>query len=177
MVGRLHPRFIAIAAALAAPVLGACDGEDGGSSKTTADRTDEARPAGGGREVTDSEEVRIGTQEGVGGPYLPFGEPAVRPMTLEAFEDAIVVDARWQGWGRPTATARGVARVRLCQPSCAAGKTERRPGARVEALRIRTGKCRREPVRFYTRAVIHWPPGLGLPQRQAIRLSPKCVGA
>jgi hypothetical protein len=54
------------------------------------------------------------------------GRLAQRPRTI-AFSDVTITRLRWSHWGARAATARGRARVNLCDPSCAAGRTASGP--------------------------------------------------
>lgn len=120
-------------------------------------------------------DARVGAQAGVATEYMRFGSEPTRPTLLEANEDAVVMDVEWETWGAPQARGLGSARVNTCNPTCADGRIELREGARVVLSRVEDGECRGRPGRFYTRARITWPGGLGLPERQAVRLFARCA--
>jgi len=122
-----------------------------------------------------AEDVFVGAQAGIAQPYIPFGNNPERPTVLEATEEAILIDVSWREWGSPRASGTGTARVNTCEPSCAEGGIERRPGARVELSELRSGKCRGDEARFYTRARVRWPEGLDLPESESVQLFPRCT--
>ena len=49
----------------------------------------------------------------------------LRPAAMRLASDTTLSGAQWTGWGGPTATARGIATVRICNPSCGGGYNER----------------------------------------------------
>lgn len=130
-----------------------------------------AKPAPGGGDT----DTLVGAQTGVAVPYIAFGDRPFQPRVIEATEDAVLTGVAWSRWGSATPAGTGSVRVNTCDPSCAEGKIERRGGARIELSRLRTGTCDGRSARFYTRARISWPKGLGLPGSQSVKLSPRCV--
>jgi hypothetical protein len=95
-------------------------------------------------------------------PQIPAGVPhstalavdltnvgRVRPQAMQLASDTTLSGASWTGWGAPTATARGIATVRICSPSCGGGYTERYP-ATVTFSGLKT--CR--SYRFYLSASV-----------------------
>jgi hypothetical protein len=73
----------------------------------------------------------------------------VRPPAMQLASDTTLSGARWTGWGEPSATARGIATVRICNPSCGGGYNERYP-ATVEFTNLK--RCR--SYLFYVRASV-----------------------
>lgn len=55
----------------------------------------------------------------------------IQPQAMQLASDTTLSGAHWTGWGGPTATARGIATVRICNPSCGGGYTERYPATVV----------------------------------------------
>jgi hypothetical protein len=80
-----------------------------------------------------------------------------RQMLADLGAHGRVFALTWRGWGDNRATGRGIARLNLCDPACAAGKYKRYPGARVTLFRLRRGDCRGQAADFYTRARFDWP--------------------
>lgn len=120
-------------------------------------------------------DVLVGAQEGIATPFIAFGDRPARPVQLELSSDATATDVRWSGWGDATARGVGVVRINTCRPSCAGGRIQRREGLAVELADLRRGTCAGRPARFYTRATVRLPGGLGLPGRQIVVLFPRCV--
>jgi hypothetical protein len=73
----------------------------------------------------------------------------IRPPAMQLASDTTLSDARWTGWGGPTAIAHGIADVRICNPSCGAGYNERYP-ATVQFTNVKS--CR--SYRFYLSATV-----------------------
>jgi hypothetical protein len=100
------------------------------------------------------------------GQFIPFGRPgAFKPPQLHPFsadDNAWLYRLRWSDWGKGTARGRGRGAANNCTPNCAEGKFVRRRGARVRAWRLRAGLCHGREARFYTRARLYFPRGLGL---------------
>lgn len=99
-----------------------------------------------------------------------------KPRRLEPYKDASFYGLRWWSWGTDEARGTGKARVNDCSPSCAEGHIIRRRGARATLYRLRAGTCDGEPARFYTRASLRFPRGLGLhPRTVRVRLDASCA--
>ena len=77
----------------------------------------------------------------------------VRPASIMlACADANywIAALKWKGWGTATATAAGKVHYNDCTPYCAAGHFHTVSGT-ATLSRLRAGKCRAAPARFYTR--------------------------
>ena len=100
------------------------------------------------------------------GYFVPFGRPsAYKPRSVHPFSadgNASLYRLRWRGWGKSRAYGKGRAVANNCIPNCADGRFVRRRGARVTLYRLRAGDCRGQDARFYTRARLWFPRGLGL---------------
>lgn len=131
--------------------------------------------AEGGSGAPTGEATFVGAQPGVATDYIAFGDRPSEPDRVEATEDAIAIELRWQGWGTRKAVASGRARVNTCEPTCADGRIQRREGAQVVLSGLEPGECRGRSGQFYTRARVSWPEGLGLPEGQSVELAPRCV--
>jgi hypothetical protein len=140
----------------------------GSPSRSQQDDADEAPDAGGAP-------VYVGARPGIPVEAVPLGDRPVRPAVLETRSDALVVGLRWRDWGGPVATGRGMARINSCEPNCASGEVRRHPGVVATLEELRSGACRGRPARFYSRAVVKWPPGLSLPSEQTFELLPRCI--
>jgi hypothetical protein len=182
----LGPRVLFVCLLAAALTVAACDGDsaDSGGAGTgsgSADSSATGSPSAseqdgaGARGNADGSPVYVGARPGIPVEAVPFGEPAARPAILETSDDALVIRLRWRRWGATAAVGRGVARINSCEPTCASGRLEHHAGVVVTLGDLRSGACRGRPARFYTRAVVEWPPGLGLPRRQAFELLPRCI--
>jgi hypothetical protein len=167
---------------LSALMLAGCDvGSDSDSADSAG--TDSAgrqeQTAGGGQTAGETTEgggpVYVGAQPGIPVEAVPFGDRRARPAVLETSGDSLVTGVRWQGWGAQETVGRGDARVNSCEPNCAEGRLTRRPGVTATLSDLRRGDCRGRPARFYVRAVVEWPGGLGLPPRQEFKLLPRCA--
>jgi hypothetical protein len=81
---------------------------------------------------------------------------SVRPATVVvscADANAMLMDLRWTGWGRPTARALGTLRLNLCDPDCAAGTA-----AEFAASATASGRTRCSGSGFqYTRLTVRYP--------------------
>lgn len=109
--------------------------------------------------------------------FVLFGRPsAYKPRSVHPFSadnNAWLYRLRWRGWGRSRAYGKGRAAANNCKPSCADGRFLRKRGARVTLYRLRNGECRGKEARFYTRARLYFPRGLGL-RRFAVKLTTGC---
>jgi hypothetical protein len=156
-----------------------CDGDSGSSRSGNSSGTgsasapEEDRAGGGGK--AGGSPVYVGARPGIPVEAIPFGDRPVRPSILETSDDALVIRLRWRDWGAPAAVGRGAARINSCEPTCANGRLTVRAGVVAVLGELHSGVCRGRPARFYARAVVEWPPGLGLPPRQAFKLLPRCV--
>jgi hypothetical protein len=103
----------------------------------------------------------------------PFKPRQLHPFSAD--DNAYLYGLRWSRWGRGTARARGKAKANDCNPSCAEGHFVRKRGARARGYRLRSGTCHGKAARFYTRARLRFPPGLGL-GTMTVRLKTGCPG-
>jgi Excalibur calcium-binding domain/Thrombospondin type 3 repeat len=110
--------------------------------------------------------------------FAHFGQPrAHKPRRLHPFSadnGAWLYALRWRHWGDTRAYGRGKGAANNCIPYCAAGEFIRRRGARVRLWRLRDGRCSGRPTRFYTRARLRFPRGLGL-RPFTVKLKAVCV--
>jgi hypothetical protein len=179
LVGRHVDIRFALVVGLSLAALGGCSGDDseGSAGTRTESPPDDGRaaaterasssPAAGGT-------VYLGAQRGIPVPVVPFGDRLVRPSRLETSRDALATRMTWREWGNPVATGRGMVSINICEPNCARGRVVRRPGVQARLDELHDGECQGRAVRFYTRAVLEWPPGLGLPAREGFKLLPRC---
>jgi hypothetical protein len=71
-------------------------------------------------------------------PQIPAGTPhgtvlavdltnvaRIRPQAMRLASDTLMSGATWTGWGAPRATGHATVTVRICNPSCGAGRDER----------------------------------------------------
>jgi hypothetical protein len=172
---------LVVPVALLAVALAACSGDDD-AADSSGSRAESAPKDGGpaaARRTTASPGPRrtvfVGARPGIPVEAIAFGDRLVRPATLETSDEALATGLTWEDWGRPAARGRGVVRINTCEPNCARGRVVRRPGLRAELGAVRAGSCKGREVHFYTRAVVEWPPGLGLPPREGFRLLPRCT--
>ena len=70
------------------------------------------------------------------------GTIAIEPATLETASDATLEGLRWSAWSADGAEGAGELRLLDCQPSCAAGRTERVP-ATIKLSGVKTCDGRR----------------------------------
>ena len=115
---------------------------------------------------------------GGGGFTVLFGDAVKSPSLLNAFKDAIVLNARWRLFGTLRPQARGTARVNSCNPICASGKIYRKRGAKITLSDPRVGDCRGRRAFLYTHASITWPKIKGQPKLGTTQhgLSTHCAG-
>jgi hypothetical protein len=110
--------------------------------------------------------------------FAHFGLPsAFKPRQLHPFsadDNAWLYGLRWRRWGDAHAYGRGKGAANNCTPSCAAGRFIRRRGARATLWRLRDGDCNGRDARFYTRARLRFPRGLGL-RPFTVKLTAACV--
>jgi hypothetical protein len=175
----MWPRLLLVGLLTAALAVAGCDGDSGSAGSGNSSGTDAASaPADDGADrggKAGDSRVYVGARPGIPVEAVPFGDRPVRPSILETSADALVIRLRWRDWGAPAAVGRGVARINSCEPNCASGRLTRRAGVVAVLGDLHSGVCRGRPARFYARAVVEWPPGLGLPPRQAFKLLPRCV--
>jgi hypothetical protein len=185
----MWPRFlhrVVLLMVLLAAAVAACDGDSGdaggaGTGAGSADSSgtgsaaaaEEAGGDAGGRERRSP--VYLGARPGIPVEAIPFGDRRVRPAILETSNHALVTRVRWRSWGGAAAVGRGVARINSCEPTCADGRLTQHAGVVATLGGLHSGSCQGRPARFYSRAVVEWPPGLGLPPRQAFKLLPRCI--
>jgi hypothetical protein len=76
------------------------------------------------------------------------------PPLVLACGDAnyLLANLKWRGWGKPTATATGVARANTCTPNCAAGKFR---SYRMTATASKLSTCGK--ARYYATLTIVYP--------------------
>jgi hypothetical protein len=76
------------------------------------------------------------------------------PELVLACGDAnyLLANLKWRGWGKPTATATGVARANTCTPNCAAGKFR---SYRMTATASKLSTCGK--ARYYATLTIVYP--------------------
>jgi hypothetical protein len=55
----------------------------------------------------------------------------IQPPAMRLASDTVLSGARWSDWGASTTTGRGIATVRICNPSCGGGYDERYPATVV----------------------------------------------
>lgn len=107
-----------------------------------------------------------------------FGLPtAHKPRELHPFsadDSAWLYGLRWRRWGNARAYGRGKGAANNCIPSCAGGRFVRRRGARATLWQLRDGDCDGQAARFYTRARLRFPRGLGL-RPFTVKLKAGCV--
>jgi hypothetical protein len=175
----MWPRLVLVGLLTAAVAVAGCDGDSGSDGSGNSPATGSAsapREDGAGRGAkAGGSRVYVGARPGIPVEAVPFGDRPVRPSILETSDDALVIRLRWRDWGAPAAVGRGVARINSCEPNCASGRLTQRAGVVAVLGDLHSGVCRGRPARFYARAVVEWPPGLGLPPRQAFKLLPRCV--
>jgi hypothetical protein len=175
----MWPRLLLVGLLTATVAIAGCDGDSGSARSGTSAQTGSASApkadGADGRAEAGGSRVYVGARPGIPVEAIPFGDRRVRPSILETSDDALVVRLRWRDWGAPTAVGRGVARINSCEPNCASGRLTQHSGVVAVLGDLRSGVCRGRPAHFYARAVVEWPPGLGLPPRQAFKLLPRCV--
>jgi Excalibur calcium-binding domain/Thrombospondin type 3 repeat len=110
--------------------------------------------------------------------FARFGQPsAFKPRQLHPFsadDNAWLYGLRWRRWGAGRADGRGKGAANNCTPSCARGRIIRRRGARAKLWRLRDGDCNGRDARFYTRARLQFPRGLGL-RAMTVKLKAACA--
>jgi hypothetical protein len=175
----MWPRLLLVGLLTAALAVAGCDGDSGsaGSGNSSGQGSASAAKEDGadGKRKAGESRVYLGARPGIPVEAVPFGDRPVRPSLLETSDDALVIRLRWRNWGAPATVGRGVARINSCEPNCASGRLIQRAGVVAVLGDVHSGVCRGRPARFYARAVVEWPPGLGLPPRQAFKLLPRCV--
>lgn len=135
-------------------------------------------------DVADPDGLAVGRRgylvgrSGSGPASRTFGRPLYQPRTMRTRAGVLLVRFRWRGWTRRAAVGRGNVRVnargRFSRSLNSRGDFRRARGARVTLSGLTRGVCRGRPAIFYTRALMRYPRGVGLPRRQTLRLAATC---